>query len=709
MNYKNPFIQAEMRLIYIVFFFSIIATPVSCQDKGYTTHNEYSIDSTGKPTLLTGLKYQRISNNSSWGFKDTIGNIIIPLGKYSFLNPIDEQGMILAKKDRKEGFIDINENILIPFIYDDVGVFSKCVDLAPAVKNKKQGFINRKGEEIIPFEYDYTSDVKYFYEPGIAVLLKNEKYGVINAENKIIIPFVYSKIDFDRGNEFIIAWQEEKWVCFSTTGEQLSDFNNYEIVETEFGFLPKNSKNLPILVKIEGDKEYLSELFSDTIYSIASEKEQREMEAQGGIKYAYLDKNHNFIIPFGTYDYADVFGLGRKAIVAHKGKYGIIDERGELVLPLEYDFVERPSEYSYYAEFFVATKQDTVIIVDENINVISEAGIVSYLWSGRNDDVLLTNRENKMGLVDFKGKQTIPFLYDTLYHEWSVPQVNGYIAKKDGFYGLISRDNKIIQPFKYNYIYVLNGYAVYVDKNYKVGIFHGNGSIMIPFEYDAIYSTYYNYLKKEFPDTEDIFIVEKNGKFGTIDDKNKVIIPIIYDGLSGWVEYGPEAHFVKNSGKYGIISHKGKIIIPIEYDYVGQPQNGVIGVIKNGKYGVVSLKNKEILPCIYDNLILDIPWLEFGDDEQKPKIVVLQQNIWKYYDLNGKLLQSSVPKKEINDKYVIRFNPPKENDDSEDFFDEDIPQRWEPLGESYDLIRDIKQKGGLRIKIIEENAQNGSR
>lgn len=690
MSYRNSFIQIEMRLIFIVFSLSIFSIPLFCQNKGYTTHSEYTTDSTGKPILQTGLKYQRISNNSSWGFKDTNGNIIIPLGKYSFLNPIDEQGMILAKKDGKEGFIDINGNVLIPFIYDDVGVFSECVGLAPAAKNKKQGFINRKGEIIIPFEYDYTSYVRYFYEPGIAVLLKNGKYGVINAENKIIIPFIYAKIDFERGNEVIIAWQQEKWACFSTTGTQLSDFNNYEIVEkTPLGFLPKDSKNLPILVTTKENERYLANIKNSIEYRNARKKQRNFMIAEGGAKYAYLDKNQNFIIPFGVYDYADVFGLGRKAIVANKGKYGIIDEYGELVLPLEYDFVEQPSIYSNYASIFLATKQNAVTIFDEKLNVIPTTGIVSYL--DNDGSIFVTNQENKKGLVNYKGKQTIPFLYDTLYQEWSVPRVSGYIAKKDGFYGFISRDNKIIQPFKYSYIYVLDENAVYVDQNDKVGIYDKTGKILIPFEYDAIYNTYYEHsvYKTLFPTIKKIYIVERDGKIGTIDDKNNVIIPITYDGLSGWVEYGPEAHFVKNNGKYGIISYKGEIIIPIEYDYVGLPQNGIIQVRKNGKYGVISWKNKEILPCIYDKIILDIPWFEFGDKKQKPKIVVSQQNIWKYYDLNGKLLQSNVPLKEIKDKYDYIFN-------------------WgEPSNENYDF--DLKQKGELKMKIREENAQNGSR
>lgn len=460
---------------------------------------------------------------------------------------------------------------------------------------------------------------------------------------------------------------------------QGSIISGYEIVKkSPLGYLPKDSKNLPILVTTKEGQKSLATLKNTTDYLNAEKKQKNFMLTQAGAKYAYLDNKNNFIVPFDEFDFADVFGLGRKAIVANKGKYGIINEFGKLVLPLEYDFIEQPSIYSNYADVFLATKKNSVTIFDENLDVIPTKGIVSYwVWDG---NIYVVNKENKIGLIDYSGKQTIPFLYDTLYKEHSVPRIPGFIAKKDGFYGFISSKNEVIQPFKYNYIYALKGgYAVYIDQNNKAGIYDESGKIMIPFDYDAIYSTWYNNHRiKEFPANTDIFIVEKDGKIGTIDNKNNVIIPIIYDGLSGWVEYGPEAHFVKNNEKYGIISYKGEIIIPIEYDYVGIPQSGVILVIKNGKYGIVSWENKEILPCIYDKIVLDIPWLDYGDE--KPKIVALRQNVWKYFDLNGKLLQSNVSLKEINDKYDYIF-------------------KWgEPSNENYDF--DLKQKGGIKKRKI---------
>jgi hypothetical protein len=251
---------------------------------------------------------------------------------------------------------------------------------------------------------------------------------------------------------------------------QKNNIDNYEIVQkSPWGYLPTNSKNLPILVTTKESKRNLATLKNSVAYRNATKKQKNLMIAQSGAKFAYLDSNNNFVVPFGIYDYADVFGLGRKAIVANKGKYGIIDEYGELVLPLEYDFIEQPSN-SNYANIFLATKQNEVTVFDEYLNVIPTKGIVSYwVYDG---NIYVVNKENKIGLIDFDGKLTIPFLYDTLYQEHSVGRIPGFIAKKDGFYGFVSNKNEIIQPFKYKFIYAINdGIVVYVDLNNKVGIF----------------------------------------------------------------------------------------------------------------------------------------------------------------------------------------------------------------------------------------------
>lgn len=93
-----------------------------------------------------------------------------------------------------------------------------------------------------------------------------------------------------------------------------------------------------------------------------------------------------------------------------------------------------------------------------------------------------------------------------------------------------------------------------------------------------------------------------------------------------------------------MISYEGQIIIPLEYEYVDLPVAGIIVVRKNGKYGALSWKNKEILPCIYDRIINDMPIESIGDTRE-PKLIVLSNGNWSYYDKKETSSVKMFPKK----------------------------------------------------------------
>ena len=60
--------------------------------------------------------YSRISENDYWGYVDNrTKEIKIPLGKYKFMNPLDQENMILAKKDDKEGYIETYVDKIVNF------------------------------------------------------------------------------------------------------------------------------------------------------------------------------------------------------------------------------------------------------------------------------------------------------------------------------------------------------------------------------------------------------------------------------------------------------------------------------------------------------------------------------------------------------------------------------------------------------------------
>ncbi|EAY27869.1 WG repeat-containing protein [Microscilla marina] len=57
---------------------------------------------------------------------------------------------------------------------------------------------------------------------------------------------------------------------------------------------------------------------------------------------------------------------------------------------------------------------------------------------------------------------------------------------------------------------------------------------------------------------------------------------------------------VLNYGKYGFLNSKNEVVIPLQYDYADDFKEGVACVAKNGKYGFIDEQGKVVIPLQYD-------------------------------------------------------------------------------------------------------------
>lgn len=566
----------------------------------------------------TSENYERINKNNSWGFVDENGKEIIPLGTYEFLNPIDEKNMILAKKNGKDGYIDIHQNILIPFDYDDLGVFSSTNGLAPAKKNGKSGAINRKGETVVPFVYD---KVNYFYNSGLAIVIKDKKFGFVNALGEEILPTIYENVDQTMTDEFVLVSKNKKWAFFSNNGEQLTDFKFDEVKQA---YIMENGRNK--------DTYFKGGL---AIVSI-------------GNKTQFLDKNLKEIIPLGKYDYVESLNKCGFGIVGKNKKYGIIDNKGNEIVRLDYDKVEHPKRYSNILELFVLEKNGTLQIFDANIKLIKE-DILDYTWDKIDFDdyyldvLLLKDNQNKFGIIDETGKVIIPFEFE------EIRPFDGQetaIAKKNNYFGIIDFRNKELVSFENDEIYSSKFSEIFVIKqNEKFGLFNKQGGKIMDFVFEDLQPCFY--------DENNKFIVKSKGKYGIIDITGKEIIPTEFDEISNWVEYGPEAHFVTKNKKKGMYSRDGKQLIPSIYDELNYITDNLIIVSQNKKYGIVNISNKNVIPLEYDKIYLD--WYKIYYENQEPEIYVLKKGIYSQLDKNNKQIRTNISGREIKEKFKYYF------------------------------------------------------
>ncbi len=557
-------------------------------------------------------RYIRFMTDNSWGYKNEHGKIIIPPGRYDFLNPLNEYGMILAHKGSKKGYIDIQENVLIDFIYDKLGVFSQ--GLAPAKIKGRFGFIDRDGKVIIDFIYD---DAFYFYRCGFAKVKLKNKWGFINTAGRVIIPIIYEEVDYNKTDNFIACKKGDKWAMFSGNGERLSGFDYDKVYETR-------------------TDEKTNTFFQNGLMMVEKDGE-----------FGFLNNKMEEIIPCGLYSYAEPFNPFRLAIVEKQDKYGVIDDSGQFVIPAIYDRMEHPSVYSYVSMTFVAESESRYLIFKPDGTLLLEEKYSDFYFSRiriKNefqDCYNLKNLNNKYGVVGVDGEILIPFDYEQidLFEGDSLTK-----ARLKDKYGVINSKNYPVFPFEYDNISLEKhcNYIILV-KDGSYGVADREGEIIIPFEYTSINPSAHN--------RNNIFLVKKSNGYGLLSIQNELITSDYYDYISNWVEYGPEGtHFIVENGKKGLLSKDGEELVKPIYEKLYYLSSDIIIVSKEEKEGIININGKIILEIKYDRIYPDVYEILF-DGITPTNIYVKLNGDFLLLDLKGRVIEKNISKTFIKDTF----------------------------------------------------------
>lgn len=172
-------------------------------------------------------------------------------------------------------------------------------------------------------------------------------------------------------------------------------------------------------------------------------------------------------------------------------------------------------------------------------------------------------------------------------------------------YGLKDSVGNIIVTPKYDEIYQFYGSLASVRvgdyETGKWGFIDTTGKEVIPLKYDHAFPFRNKYAvvtrisyQKTIDDRTGKPIRTKIHKYGVIDTKGKKIVSLKYELIAplGDGEFG-----VKENGKWGLINKNGKIILPIMYDGVTSfSSEGLYGVKLNEKFGFVNEKNEVVIP-----------------------------------------------------------------------------------------------------------------
>lgn len=329
------------------------------------------IDKVGKQVI--GTKYEECADfnegyasfkyQDKWGFIDINGQEMIPAIYYnveSFSNGLARVSLMNPNSNPRilNGFIDKSGKEIIPM--QNIGTYTEIHDgllgVGFADENMEgyhAGYFNMKGERVTSFEYNNISA----FSEGLALVAKGTQYtyksfegkwGFIDASGEIKIPLIY-----DDAQSF-----QEGLAAINSNGKWgFIDKKGYEVIPTQYEFVSSFSEGLAAVIK-PNEKAGREMGFIDKTGMVVINFKYEGLEHNfkdgvacvnlGNNKKGYIDKEGNELTS-QKYDHGEEFidgfamvGVGQEiygsdGYVGFEGKWGVINKKGEEIVPLIYD------------------------------------------------------------------------------------------------------------------------------------------------------------------------------------------------------------------------------------------------------------------------------------------------------------------------------------------------------------------------------------
>ena len=271
-------------------------------------------------------------------------------------------------------------------------------------------------------------------------------------------------------------------------------------------------------------------------------------------------------------------------LVLENKKYGVIDEKGNIIVKPQYDIIQIPNPSK---PVFICMHDYNVNLQQYEIDVFNEKG-----------QKILTEYESVQALPTESTWDGIPFEKSVLKY------------KQNNKYGLISLENKIITKPIYDSIKAINYKEgmLLVEENAKFGAINIKGKVIIKPEYDQI--TVDNYYNAETMYKASGFVVKKkvedSYKYGYINSNGKVLLDTQYTEISRINEIIDDKNIfllVFKDGQAGIVKNN-KTILNYEYEDISyNAYNNMFVIQRNAKNGIADIKGKIIIQPEYDSVM----------------------------------------------------------------------------------------------------------
>ena len=283
-----------------------------------------------------------------------------PGEEYEIKGKFGSSGLALVKLRGKYGFINKEEKEIIPLKFDNVlcgGYFSNMIDfgwpsydyLMSVSQNEKWGFVNQEGKLVIPI--DYTKVESYVYKNDSSIICEKEgKWGCIGQDGEIHIPFIYDELEDFYNNHPSYALRDGKYGYVDEKNNIIAPFKYSETLgfpyhgslaqvglNGRYGFINlKGQETIPLRYDFASSFDFLDDdKIEDALAGVVINK-----------KLGFINGKGEEIIPCqyeyefdGNGSHKSIKGgfWGATGLVKNGGKWGVLNRKGEVLVPFLYD------------------------------------------------------------------------------------------------------------------------------------------------------------------------------------------------------------------------------------------------------------------------------------------------------------------------------------------------------------------------------------
>lgn len=380
-------------------------------------------------------------------------------------------------RQQNNGKLSLNNEQNKPIITDIDSIFSTSNVFYHVIKNGKHGIYYKSGKQCIPIEYD---DIERLYT-NYWLTTKDGKVGLCWSNGNQIFPTNYKDISILRREEYgkfdFFIVKKDKYTILNSHGkaifptqyDEIRQHNDYYILENSSGTdCLFNSGELvkgilvdyyvaPFLHQENGQTKKYYDFKKDNLWGI--------IDGDGRIHIPALYQEHLRFV------YNCNENLSLCLVANYKGKRGIINFKNEIVLPFKYN---RIMETEIRNIFEIETTKGLQLFNLQSKRIITP----SYYENCTSDTnyIYLSKAHFKTPFDPQKEQIILPWEYSTVYN---IPGSHNFAVKKDGLFGVVNSENKVLVPFIYEDMISTNRpNMLVITKNNQCGIIDINNKLL---------------------------------------------------------------------------------------------------------------------------------------------------------------------------------------------------------------------------------------